>query len=494
VLIREAYKILNKNLALMTDFYELTMMQGFFARGVHNKLAVFDLYYRKNPFGNGYVIFAGLEQVINYVLNIKFSEQDIKFLRAQNIFQEEFLSYLKEFEFTGDIFSVREGSVVFPGEPLVTVRAPIIQAQLIESCMLNIINYESLIATKSARIKQVISQDIILEFGLRRAPSPEAALLGTRASFIGGCDATSNTLAGKIFDIPVAGTHAHSWIMSFDNELDAFREYAKYFRDNLILLVDTYNTLKSGVPNAIKVFKELNAQNKMPKKFGIRLDSGDFAYLTKQIRFMFNQENLHDAIIIVSNSLDENIIAALKQQDAQINSWGIGTKLLTGDGATALDGVYKLVALENKNKILEPKIKISDNPEKISTPCFKQTFRIYDKKNKKIKADLIGLHEEDFIINQDLNIYNPVISWKKIFLEKNYYFTRKMLEAVIINGERKISKINLNEIKKYCMLELKSLWPEYKRIINPEVMPVCLSKKLAIIKNNLLKINTANNY
>lgn len=477
---------MEKNLSMLTDFYELTMMQGFFLSNMANKTAVFDLYYRKNPFGNGYVIATGLEQAIDYIMNISFSDEDIKFLRSQNCFCKRFLDYLKNFKFTGDVFAMKEGSVAFPNEPLLTVKSPIIQAQFLESALLNIINHQTLIATKANRIKQVTGDDVIFEFGLRRAQAPDAAIYGTRASIIGGFDATSNVLAGKLFEIPVSGTHSHSWVMSFDSELEAFYEYARQYPDNCILLVDTFNTLKSGVPNAIKVFKDLIGQGMKLKKYGVRLDSGDFAYLTKVIRKMLDEAGLYSACIVASNDLDENLIASLKQQDAKIDTWGIGTKLITADKNPALGGVYKLVAIENENGEFVPKIKISENPEKISTPCFKQIFRIYDAKSKKIKADLLGMHDEKFDRGNDLVIFDPNAPWKKMRLEKNSYYICKMLEPIILNGKLVYNKPNLFEIKNYCMSQVDSLWSEYKRIINPEIMPVDLSDKLFSVKYSLI--------
>lgn len=477
---------MQKNLSMLTDFYELTMMQGFLQSGRANKISVFDLYYRKNPFDNGYAIFAGLEQVLDYVLNIKFTDDDINFLRSQNCFSDEFLSYLRDFKFTGDIFAMREGSIAFPNEPLLTVKAPIIQAQFLESALLNIINHQTLIATKASRIKQVTDGDIIFEFGLRRAQAPDASIFGARASFIGGFDATSNVLAGKLFEIPVSGTHSHSWVMSFDSELEAFYEYARKYPDNCILLVDTFNTLKSGVPNAIKVFKDLIGSGVHLKKFGVRLDSGDFAYLTKVIRKMLDDAGFYNAIIVVSNDLDENIIESLKQQGAKIDAWGIGTKLITADKNPALGGVYKLVAMEDENGELLPKIKISDNPEKISTPCFKQIFRIYDSKYRKIKADLIGLRDENFPEANDLTIFDPNAPWKKMHLEKNTYHIEKMLLPVIQNGQRVYDGPKLCEIKNYCAQQVDSLWSEYKRLVNPQIMPVDLSDKLLAIKHSLI--------
>ena len=477
---------MEKNLSLLTDFYELTMMQGFFLSGISERISIFDLYCRKNPFGNGYIIAAGLQQAIDYILNINFSDDDINFLASQNCFTNDFLNYLRHFKFTGDIFAVKEGDLVFPNEPLLVVRAPIIQAQFLESTLLNIINHQTLIATKAARIRQAVGNDVIFEFGLRRAQAPDAAIFGTRASIIGGFDATSNVLAAKLFDIPVSGTHSHSWIMSFPSEYDAFCEYARQFPDNCILLIDTYNTLKSGILNAIKVFKEMFQKGIKPKKFGVRLDSGDFAYLTKEIRKMLDNENLFDADIVVSNDLDENLISALKLQDAKINTWGIGTKLITADTNPSLGGVYKLVAIENENGVMQPKIKISENPEKISTPCFKQIFRIYENKSNKIKADLLGLYDEKFLTDNDLTIFDPNAPWKKMTFQKNSYTIRKMLTPIILNGKKVYDFPSISKIKNYCSSQLDTLWDEYKRIVNPEIMPVDLSNDLLHVKNSLL--------
>ena len=477
---------INRNLTLLTDFYELTMMQGYFKNKSANKTAIFDIYYRKNPFGNGYVVSAGLEQVIDYVLNINFSKEDIDFLRDNFDFEDEFLEYLSDFRFTGDIYALKEGTVAFPNDPLLTIKAPIIQAQFLESTILNIINHQTLIATKAARIKQVAGDDGISEFGLRRAQGPDAAIFGTRASIIGGFDSTSNVLAAKKFNIPVSGTHSHSWIMSFENEYNAFYEYARCFKNNIILLIDTYDVLKSGLPNAIRIFKNLIAENKKPEKFGVRIDSGDFAYLTKKIREELDRENLHEAQIIVSNDLDENLILHLKNQGAKINAWGIGTKLITGDGNPSLGGVYKMVAMESKTGNLEAKIKISENPEKISTPGFKQIFRIYNKDSGKIKMDLLALDGEKFLDSENIFVINENINWRKINLDLKNYFIKPMLEKIIENGQRVSEIFSVCDIKKYCDKQKATLWDEYKRIINPEVMFICLSEKLFDLKQKLL--------
>lgn len=465
------------------------MMQGYFKSQNRDRIAVFDLYYRKNPFGNGYVIATGLEQAIDCVLNIKFSQEDIDFLKSDFDFEKDFLEYLLEFKFTGDIYAVREGTVVFPNEPLLIVKAPIIQAQFLESVLLNVISHQSLIATKAARIRNVVGKDLILEFGLRRAQGPDASIYGTRASIIGGFDATSNVLAAKKFNIPVSGTHSHSWIMSFESEYQAFYEYAKCFKENLILLIDTYDVLKSGLPNAIRVFKELLAKNKLPKIFGVRIDSGDFAWLSKKIREKLDLEGFNKAKIVVSNDLDENLILHLKEQGAKIDSWGIGTKLITGDGNPSLGGVYKLVAIEDKEKKLEPKIKISENPEKISTPGFKNIFRVYDKKSGKMKLDILALQSEDFLGNYEHKIINENTSWRTFNLNLKDFCVKEMLSKIIENGKKICDDFNICDIKKYCSQQKETLWDEYKRIINPEVMFVYLSQKLFNLKRDLLNKN-----
>ena len=383
-----------RNLTLLTDFYELTMMQGYYKNNSNEKV-IFDAFYRNNPNGNGYAICAGLEQLIDYIKNLHFEEEDIEYLREQKIFDEDFLEYLTNFQFTGDIYAIPEGTVVFPMEPLVKVIAPIIEAQLVETAILNFINHQSLIATKAARVVYSAKGDGVMEFGLRRAQGPDAGTLGARAAVIGGCIGTSNVLAAKKYGVPALGTHAHSWIMSFEDELTAFRQYANLYSENITLLVDTYDTLKSGVPNAIKVFNELKSAGKMPKKYGIRLDSGDLAYLSKEAKKMLDQAGFSDAMITASSDLDEYLIDSLKTQGAAINSWGVGTKLITSKDCPAFGGVYKLAAIE-KDGVFIPKIKLSDNTWKITNPGNKTVYRIYEKESGKIKADLIALTDEKY--------------------------------------------------------------------------------------------------
>ncbi|HAB60322.1 MAG TPA: nicotinate phosphoribosyltransferase, partial [Lachnospiraceae bacterium] len=404
-----------QNLTLLTDFYELTMMQGYFKNNT-NDTVIFDAFYRTNPSGSGYAIAAGLDQVIDYIKNLHFDEEDIKYLRSLNIFEEDFLAYLSDFKFTGSIYAMEEGTVVFPMEPLVKVIAPIMEAQLIETALLNIINHQSLIATKASRVAYAAGDDGVMEFGLRRAQGPDAGTLGARAAVIGGCIGTSNVLCAKEFDVPALGTHAHSWIMSFEDELTAFRKYAELYPNNATLLVDTYDTLRSGVPNAIKVFDELKGAGKMPLKYGIRLDSGDLAYLSKKARKMLDNAGYPDAIICASSDLDEYLIDSLKTQGAAITSWGVGTNLITSKDCPAFGGVYKLAAIK-KDGVFIPKIKLSENEWKITNPGNKTVYRVYEKENGKLKADLIALVGEKFSEENPLLLFDPISTWKKTYLE-----------------------------------------------------------------------------
>ena len=392
-----------RNLTLLTDLYEITMMQAYFKNNNKNKMAIFDVFYRKNPMDGGYAISAGLEQVIEYINNLHFTEDDINYLASLKIFEDDFLDYLKNFKFTGDIYAIPEGSVMFPREPMLKVIAPIMEAQFIETAILNILNHQSLIATKAARICYAAEGDGIMEFGLRRAQGPDAGIYGARAAVIGGCAGTSNVLTGQMFDVPVMGTHAHSWIMSFDDEYTAFYTYAKLYPMACTLLVDTYDTLNSGVPNAIKVFKQIKKEGIELKNYGIRLDSGDLAYLSKKARKMLDDAGFKDATITASNDLDEFLIASLKMQGAEITNWGVGTNLITSKDCPSFGGVYKLAAIMEDGENFTPKIKLSDNSEKITNPGNKKIYRIYEKKNNKIKADLICLENETFTENEDMH-------------------------------------------------------------------------------------------
>lgn len=476
----------NPNLTLLTDLYELTMMQGYF-KSQSKDVVVFDAFYRKNPSGSGYAITAGLEQVIDYVKNLSFSYDDIDYLRGLNMFESDFLEYLAGFHFTGDIYAIPEGTVVFPREPLVKVVAPIMEAQLVETAILNIINHQSLIATKASRVCYAAKGDGIMEFGLRRAQGPDAGTLGARAAVIGGCVGTSNVLCGQIFDVPVKGTHAHSWIMSFPDEYTAFKTYADMYPDACILLVDTYDTLKSGVPNAIKVFDEMKANGVKSKLLGIRLDSGDLAYLSKKARKMLDAAGHSDVIISASSDLDEYLINSLKNQGAAITSWGVGTNLITSADCPAFGGVYKLAAVKKPgDEEFTAKIKISENPIKITNPGNKTVYRIYDKESGKIRADLIALVGENYSEDQPLELFDPVDTWKRLKLEPNTYTLREILVPVFIKGQCIYSSPKTMDIRDYCANELNTLWDESRRLVNPQEVYVDLSKPLYDLKNKLL--------
>jgi putative nicotinate phosphoribosyltransferase len=475
-----------RNLTLLTDLYELTMMQGYFENEDVNQTVIFDMFYRSNPEGNGYAICAGLEQVIDYIKNLHFTEDEIAYLKGLGMFKPAFLDYLRDFRFTGDIYAIPEGTVIFPREPLVKVIAPIMQAQLVETAILNIINHQSLIATKTARIVRAAQGDGVMEFGCRRAQGPDAAIYGARAAIIAGCVGTSNVLCGQMFNVPVSGTHAHSWIMSFQDELSAFRAYAKLYPDACILLIDTYDTLDSGLPHAIQVFKELREQGIKPKRYGIRMDSGDLAYLSKKVKAALDAEGFTDAIISASNDLDEGLIGSLKAQGATINSWGVGTNLITSKDCPAFGGVYKLAAIWNETeRQFVPKIKISENAEKITNPGDKKIYRIYDLEGM-IVADLIALADEEFSSEDPLLLFDPIETWKKTLLPGGSYTMRELLIPVFRNGECVYESPTVMEIQKRCREELNTLWEESKRFEYPHQTYVDLSRKLWNLKNNLL--------
>ena len=474
------------NLTLLTDLYELTMMQGYF-KNPTNQTVIFDMFYRVNPCGGSFAITAGLEQMIEYIENLHFETEDIDYLRSLNIFEEDFLEYLSTFRFTGDIYAIPEGTVVFPREPLVKVIAPIMEAQLVETAILNIINHQSLIATKTSRIVHAARGDGVMEFGLRRAQGPDAGIYGARAAMIAGCIGTSNVLCGQMFDVPVKGTHAHSWIMSFPDELTAFRTYAKLYPSACILLVDTYDTLKSGIPNAIKVFKEMREAGIPLTFYGIRLDSGDLAYLSKKAKKMLDAAGFPDAVISASNDLDEYLIDSLKVQGATINSWGVGTNLITAKDCPSFGGVYKLAAVKDKTTgEFIPKIKLSENAEKITNPGNKTIYRIYDKENGKIIADLICLVGEKFDTNNSLLLFDPQETWKKTLLAPGSYTMRELLVPVFLNGECVYESPKVMDIQKYCKEELDTLWDESKRLVNPHTVHVDLSNELWQTKQKLL--------
>ena len=475
------------NLTLLTDLYELTMMQGYF-KTQNTETVVFDAFYRSNPCQGGYAIAAGLEQVIDYIKNLHFFPEDIAYLGSLGIFEQDFLDYLKDFHFSGDIYAIPEGAVVFPREPLVKVIAPIMEAQLVETAILNIINHQSLIATKSARVVLAARGDGIMEFGLRRAQGPDAGTYGARDAMIGGCIGTSNVLAGQLFDVPVKGTHAHSWIMSFPDEYTDFKAYADLYPNACCLLVDTYDTLKSGVPNAIRVFQEMRDSGIALKNYGIRLDSGDLAYMSKQTRKMLDEAGFPDAFISASSDLDEYLIDSLKTQGAKITSWGVGTNLITSKDCPAFGGVYKLAAVldENTGEFI-PKIKLSENTEKITNPGNKTVYRIYDKKTGKIRADLISLVGETFSESEDMIIFDPQETWKKTKIHKNTFTIRELLVPVFQKGVCVYESPSVMEIRSICQEELDTLWDETKRLANPHEVYVDLSDKLYRMKADLLE-------
>ena len=475
-----------RNLTLLTDLYELTMMQGYFREKDANETVIFDAFYRTNPDGNAFSICAGLEQVIDYVKNLHFDDADIEYLRGLGIFDEDFLEYLHNFKFSGNIYAIPEGTVVFPREPLVKVIAPIMEAQLVETAILNIVNHQCLIATKAARVCYAAKGDNVMEFGLRRAQGPDSGTYGARAAVIGGCSGTSNVLAGQMFHVPVLGTHAHSWIMSFPDEYTAFRKYAELYPSACILLVDTYDTLKSGIPNAIRVFTEMRDAGIPLTYYGIRMDSGDLAYLSKQVRKMLDEAGFPDAVISASNDLDEYLIESLKLQGAAISSWGVGTNLITSKDNPAFGGVYKLAAIRTADGSFQPKIKLSENVEKVTNPGNKTFYRVYDKKTGKIKADLICLYDETFDESEDLKLFDPNAPWKKTRLPGGSYTLREMLIPVIKAGQTVYTSPSVMEIREICNHEKDTIWDETKRFVNPQEIYVDLSQKLYDMKTALL--------
>ncbi len=476
-----------ENLSLLTDLYELTMMQGYFHNSA-DQVVVFDMFYRTNPCGGAFAISAGLEQVIEYIENLHFEEEDIAYLRSLGIFDEEFLSYLASFRFTGDIYAIPEGTVIFPHEPMIKVVAPIMEAQLVETAILNIMNHQSLIATKAARVCYAAKGDGVMEFGLRRAQGPDAGIYGARAAVIAGCIGTSNVLTGRMFDIPVLGTHAHSWIMSFPDEYTAFKTYAHLYPDACILLVDTYDVLKSGVPNAIRVFEEMRQEGITLKRYGIRIDSGDLAYLSKEAYKMLAAAGFDDATISASSDLDEYLISSLKAQDAKINSWGVGTRLITADDNPAFGGVYKLAAVKDPvTGDFIPKIKLSENPEKVTNPGNKTIYRIYSKATGKIKADLICLADEKLDPAETMVIFDPVNTWKKTKVLGGTYEVRELLVPVFREGACVYTSPSVKELRAFCAHEQETLWDESRRFENPHKVYVDLSQKLYDMKSMLME-------
>ncbi len=477
-----------RNLTLLTDLYELTMMQGYYKVKDANETVIFDMFYRSNPDKGAYAICAGLEQLIDYIENLHFDESDLAYLKSLGIFDDDFLDYLKDFRFSGDVYAIPEGTVVFPREPLVKVIAPIMEAQLIETALLNIINHQSLIATKASRVVYAANGDGVMEFGLRRAQGPDAGIYGARAAVIAGCVGTSDVLCGKMFDVPVKGTHAHSWIMSFPDELTAFRTYAKLYPNACTLLVDTYDTLGSGVPNAIEVFREMRESGIELKNYGIRLDSGDLAYLSKEAKKMLDEAGFSDAIISASNDLDEHLITSLKLQGATINSWGVGTNLITSKNCPSFGGVYKLSAmLDRETGEFIPKIKLSENAEKMTNPGNKTIRRIYSRTSGKIIADLICLVEEEYDPHDPILLFDPQETWKKTYLTPDSYSIRELLIPVIKDGRAVYQSPPVMDIREYCKNEKETLWPESLRLENPHNVHVDLSRPLWDMREELLE-------
>lgn len=471
------------NLTLLTDFYELTMANGYFEHGLKDKNAYFDMFFRKVPDNGGFAIMAGLKQVIDYIDNLKFTDEDIEYLRGKKIFSEEFLDYLRNFKFECDVWSIPEGTPIFPHEPIITVRGPVIQAQFIETMILLSINHQSLIATKANRIVRASEGRAVMEFGSRRAQGYDGAIYGARAAYIAGCVGTACTLSERLEGIPAMGTMAHSWVQMFDSEYDAFTAYAKTYPDSCTLLVDTYNVLKSGIPNAIKVFNEvLIPMGKRPK--GIRIDSGDIAYLSKKARKMLDDAGFSDCTITASNSLDEYIIRDTLSQGAKIDSFGVGERLITSKSEPVFGGVYKLAAVEKNSEII-PKIKISENIEKITNPGFKQVYRLFSKESGKAIADVITVFDEEIDDTKPYEIFDPEHTWKRKTLTN--FTAEKLTKQIYKKGVRVYESPDVHEIKEHCSREIDRLWDEVKRFEFPHKYYVDLSQKLWDIKNDLLK-------
>lgn len=475
---------------LITDLYQLTMANALFRKGMHERKVVFDRFYRKNPFDGGYTVVAGIQHLVDFVKNFRYDAEDIEYLRSLGIFYPEFLDYLKDFRFHGDIYAMPEGTVAFPGEILLRFHGTTTEAMLIETGLSMIMNHESLIATKARRVRTVAPKDALMEFGLRRAQGHSAGLWGARAAMIGGFNGTSNVEAGRLFGIPVLGTMAHSWIMSFDTELEAFEEYVRQYHDNLILLADTYNVLEMGVPHAIQVFKELKVKGQLPKKYGIRIDSGDLGYLSREATRMFTEAGFPDAIISGSNDLDEYLIQSLKEQGCTVTSWGVGTKIITADGTSALGGVFKMSARE-QGVGFEPVMKISNDVSKMTNPGIKTVRRFYRKDNGKMITDLICLENEAKPDGGDFTLVTESAKWRKKYLKAGKYTCEEMLKPVMRNGEAEPLP-TLKETIAYANEQMETLWPEYKRLMNPNIMEVNLSDKLQALKTQIIEDDLKN--
>lgn len=476
-------KDIKRNLTMLCDYYELTMSNGYFLGGMKDKIVYFDVFYRDNPDNGGYAICAGLEQIVEYINDLHFDDEDIEYLRSKNCFSEEFLEYLRGFRFTGDIWAIPEGTVVFPGEPLMIVRAPIIEAQFIETYVLMMINHQSLIATKAARITRSAKGRPVSEFGSRRAQGADAAMLGARAAYIGGCGSTACTIADEAYGVPAGGTMAHSWVQLFDSEYEAFKTYCETYPHNATLLVDTYNVLDSGVPNAIRAFKEVLLPRGI-RNCAVRLDSGDITYLTKKIRKMLDDAGLPECKIIVSNSLDEYIIRELIRQGAEVDGFGVGERLITAKSDPVFGGVYKVCAVEDENGNVIPKIKISENVGKITTPHFKKVYRIRGKETGKAEADLICVYDETIDQTQPLEIFDPQATWKRKTFED--YTATELLVPVFKSGKQVYELPTIEEIRVHCKEEIEGMWEEVRRFTNPHNYYVDLSEKLWTLKHDML--------
>ena len=474
------------NLTMLCDFYELTMGAGYFANGYTDRITYFDLFFRRCPDGGGFAIAAGLEQIVQYIQDLHFDPEDIAYLRGRKCFNEDFLNYLANFKFTGDIWAVPEGTPIFPREPIITVRAPAIQAQLVETYLLLCVNHQSLIATKANRVVRAAEGRTVLEFGSRRAQGADAAILGARAAYIGGCHGTACTISDQLYGVHAGGTMAHAWVQMFDSEYEAFKAYVKMFPNNATLLVDTYNTLKSGVPNAIRAFNEVLKPMGITK-CGIRLDSGDLAYLTREARKMLDEAGWTDCKISVSNSLDEYIIRDILRQGAQIDMFGVGERLITAKSEPVFGGVYKLAAIEEPDGTVVPKIKISENVEKITNPHHKKLYRFYAKDTGKAIADYLTVYDEVMDDSKDMTIFDPDATWKT---KRVYNFTARELQVPVFKDGKLVYKLpSLEEIRAYCLAQVDTLWDEVKRFDNPQTYFVDLSQKLWDIKYDLLKSN-----
>ena len=476
--------ISDRHLTMLCDFYELTMARGYFHSDIKDKIAYFDVFFRKVPDGGGYAIAAGLEQIIEYIKSIKFEKNDIEYLRSKNIFDNEFLEYLEGFRFTGDIWAVPEGTVIFPNEPILTVRAPAMEAQFIETFILLIFNHQCLVATKASRIVRAAQGRAVSEFGSRRAHGPDAAIYGARAAYIGGCNSTACALSDIMFGVPAGGTMAHSWVQMFDTEYEAFETYCRLYPKNPTLLVDTYNVLESGIPNAIKAFKTVLSAEEQ-ESCAVRLDSGDITYLTKKIRKILDNAGLPKCRIVVSNSLDEYIIRDILMQGAQVDAFGVGERMITSKSEPVFGCVYKLSAVENEEGEIVPKIKISENIIKITNPDFKKLYRFYSKDTGKAEADLLTVHDEVIDKTQPYELFDPAHVWKRKLMEN--YELRELLVPIFVKGECVYNSPTVSEIRENCRRELASMWDEVLRFENPHNYYVDLSQKLWDEKHSLLK-------